>query len=133
MSMDSIKNSIQIQEVQTNSLRSVDTRTVNQAEANQSAVVGTKNTTSIGDGAVREEDLYADERRIKSAVNHVNNQMKYTKTRCEFSYHDTTNRVSIKVIDKDTDEVIREIPPEETLEMVERMWELAGLLVDERR
>lgn len=71
------------------------------------------------------------ERQIKSAVNHVNSQLK--RTGCQFSYHKETNRVSIKIIDKDTDEVIREIPPEETLEMVEKMWELAGILVDEKR
>jgi flagellar protein FlaG len=35
--------------------------------------------------------------------------------------------------DKERKEVIKEIPPEETLEMVEKMWELAGILVDEKR
>ena len=60
-------------------------------------------------------------------------KMKHARTKCEFSYHEATKRVSIKVMDKETNEVIREIPPEETLEMVEKMWELAGILVDERR
>lgn len=73
-----------------------------------------------------------EEQRLRSALNVANTKMKNTSTRCEFSYHEATKRVSIKVIDKDTEEVIKEIPPEETLEMVERMWELAGLLVDER-
>jgi len=41
--------------------------------------------------------------------------------------------VTIKVFDKETEEIIREIPPEKTLEMIEKMWELAGLLVDEKR
>lgn len=68
---------------------------------------------------------------LKSAVSQANNRLKYTQ--CEFSYHEGTKRVSIKVTDKDTGEVIREIPPEETLEMVQKMWELAGLMVDERR
>jgi flagellar protein FlaG len=70
---------------------------------------------------------------IKDAITKANNKMKVHKTKCEFSYHEETKRVSIKVMDKDTEEVIREIPPEETLEMVERMWELAGLLIDEKR
>lgn len=56
-----------------------------------------------------------------------------SKTRCEFSYHEATKRVSIKVLDDDTGDVIREIPPEKSLEMVEKMWELAGILVDEKR
>lgn len=72
-------------------------------------------------------------RRIKDAIDQVNKKMKPTKTKCEFSYHEETKRVSIKVIDEETEEVIREIPPEETLEMLTKMWELAGLLVDEKR
>jgi len=56
-----------------------------------------------------------------------------TKTSCQFQYHEDTNRVSIKVIDKDTEEVIREIPSEEALELIQRMWEMAGILVDEKR
>lgn len=75
----------------------------------------------------------ASEQQIKSAISQANNKMKSHRTRCEFSYHEETKRVSIKVIDKDTQEVIREIPPEDTLEMVEKMWELAGILVDEKR
>ena len=39
----------------------------------------------------------------------------------------------VKVIDKDTDEIIREIPSEKVLDMVAKMWELNGLLVDEKR
>ena len=31
------------------------------------------------------------------------------------------------------EETIREIPAEETLNMLSKIWELAGLLVDERR
>lgn len=72
-------------------------------------------------------------RRIRSAVEHANQTMRHAKTKCEFSYHEETKRVSIKVIDEETEEVIREIPPEETLEMLSKMWELAGLMVDEKR
>jgi flagellar protein FlaG len=75
----------------------------------------------------------ASEQQIKSAISQANSKMKSHRTKCEFSYHEETKRVSIKVVDKETQEVIREIPPEETLEMVQKMWELAGILVDERR
>ncbi len=75
----------------------------------------------------------ASENQIKQAIRDANNKMKTQRTRCEFSYHEETKRVSIKVLDEETKEVIREIPPEETLQMIEKMWELAGLLVDEKR
>lgn len=68
---------------------------------------------------------------MADAVSKANLRMEHT--RCEYSYHKKTNRVSIKVIDRDTDEVIREIPPEKSLDMLQKMWELAGMLVDEKR
>ena len=37
---------------------------------------------------------------------------KLSRTRCEYSYDEPTRRVSIKVYDKDTDKLIREVPPE---------------------
>lgn len=75
----------------------------------------------------------ASEQQIKTAVSEASNKLRGKRTGCEFSYHEKTNRVSIKVFDKDTCEVIREIPPEESLEMLEKIWELAGILVDEKR
>ena len=76
----------------------------------------------------------ASDQQIKNAISRANNKIKTShRTRCEFSYHEETKRISIKVFDNDTDKVIREIPPEETLDMLERMWELAGILVDEKR
>ncbi|MDF2587724.1 MAG: hypothetical protein K0S41_1565 [Anaerocolumna sp.] len=72
-------------------------------------------------------------RRLKNAITDANNKLKITRTRCEFKYHEEVNRVAIKVLDKETQEVIREIPPEETLETLEKIWEIAGIMVDERR
>ena len=71
--------------------------------------------------------------KIKDAVDKVNQKIVPSKTRCEFSYHEDTNRISIKVIDQATEETIKEIPAEETLDMLARIWEFSGLLVDERR
>ncbi|HKL98291.1 MAG TPA: flagellar protein FlaG [Mobilitalea sp.] len=80
-----------------------------------------------------QKDSEASAKQIINAISRANNKLKMHKTRCEFSYHEETRRVSIKVLDKDTEEVIREIPPEESLEMLEKMWELAGILIDEKR
>lgn len=78
-------------------------------------------------------EAVASEQHIKAEISKANTRLKNHNTRCEFSYHESTGRVSIKVMDWDTEEVIREIPPEKTLEMLEKMWELAGLLIDEKR
>ena len=73
------------------------------------------------------------ESHIRAEISKANNRLKIHNTRCEFSYHESTKRVSIKVMDRNTEEVIREIPPEETLEMLQKMLELVGFMVDERR
>ncbi len=83
------------------------------------------------DQAKKERERVASEASIKEATNRANRSME--RTRCEYSYHKETKRVSIKVIDKDTDKVIREIPPEKSLDMLQKMWEMAGILVDEKR
>ena len=70
---------------------------------------------------------------IKSAVDTINQQTAMKHTNCSFKYHEDTNRISITVKDTDTDEVIREIPAEKALDMLAKAWELAGLMVDEKR
>ncbi len=83
------------------------------------------------DSGKNERERVASEASIKEAASRANRSME--QTRCEYSYHKETNRVSIKVIDKNTDKVIREIPPEKSLDMLQKMWEMAGILVDEKR
>ncbi|MBD5135157.1 MAG: flagellar protein FlaG [Lachnospiraceae bacterium] len=53
-------------------------------------------------------------------------------TECKFGIDDSTNRITIKIIDKDTKKVIKEVPPEKTLKMIAKVWEMAGILVDEK-
>lgn len=69
--------------------------------------------------------------RIRKAVEALNKRM--AGSEAVFGIHDDTNRLTIKIVDKNTKEVIKELPPEKTLDMIARVWELAGLLVDERR
>lgn len=68
---------------------------------------------------------------IKKAVEQMNKNM--FNSEAVFGIHEGTNRVTIKIVDKDTKEVIKELPPEKTLDMIAKVWEMAGILVDERR
>lgn len=53
-------------------------------------------------------------------------------TIAEFGYNEPTKRITIKIKDKDTDKVIKEIPSEELLDIIAKTWELAGILVDKK-
>ena len=54
-------------------------------------------------------------------------------TKAVFGMNEATNRVTMKIVDKDTEEIIKEFPAEKTLEMIARVWEMAGIMVDEKR
>ena len=71
--------------------------------------------------------------KLKSAIADINKKIAPTQTQLQFAYHEKTHRISITVRDKETDKVIREIPPEKTLDMIAKSLELAGILVDEKR
>lgn len=50
----------------------------------------------------------------------------------KFGIHEKTNRIIIKLVDRETQEVIKEIPPEKTLDLLAKRMELAGVMVDQR-
>jgi flagellar protein FlaG len=52
--------------------------------------------------------------------------------RLSFSMNEKLGQVVVKVIDTDTDKVIREIPPQELQRVYERIREVIGLLLDEK-
>jgi len=68
---------------------------------------------------------------IRKAVEKLNKSM--AQSEAVFGIHEDTKRVMIKIVDKKSKEVIKEYPPEKTLDMIAKVWELAGLLVDEKR
>lgn len=70
----------------------------------------------------------AEKEKLKKAIEKMNEQL--PNSEAKFGIHEATNRVMIKLVDKDTQEVIKEIPPEKTLDMIAKCMEIAGVLVD---
>ncbi|MFC3747567.1 flagellar protein FlaG [Paenibacillus sp. GCM10012306] len=75
--------------------------------------------------SVAEEQLI---RTIERAVR----SLQGPQTTLEISIHEKTHDIMVKVLNKDTGELIREVPPEKTLDLVAKMMEIAGILVDEK-
>lgn len=84
-----------------------------------------------GQGGAQQQTPEQQTAAIKKAVEDINK--KANNSEAIFGIHEGTNRVTIKLVDRDTKEVIRELPPEKTLDMIAKVWEMAGLMVDERR
>lgn len=77
------------------------------------------------------ESKVMDNEALKKRISDLNRQL--NSTECQYGVHEETQRVTLKIVDKETKEVIKELPPEKTLEMIAKVWEIAGLLVDEKR
>lgn len=69
---------------------------------------------------------------LEKTLEEVNKKLKPAKKRAEFSYYEPTNSVSIKILDEETNEVIREVPSEDRLKLAEKMMKMAGLILDEK-
>jgi len=72
------------------------------------------------------------ESQVSEAVRRANRALEWAKRHFEYSVHEKTNTFVVRVYDSESDELIREIPPERILDLVARLWEIAGLIVDER-
>lgn len=87
---------------------------------------------STSDSVVDGERTSEQSLQIKKAVNEINKSRIGQQTEAVFGIHDDTNRVTIKIVDKKSKEVIKEFPPEKTLDMIAKVWEMAGIMVDEK-
>lgn len=81
---------------------------------------------------VNSEEVLNDEM-LDNAVKQANKTLDVYNKYIERSVHEKTHTIMYVLRDTDTKEVIREFPPKKIQDMIAKMWELAGLLVDERR
>lgn len=92
-------------------------------------------TVVYGDQAVApgrvDESTSNNTEALKKAVETINKKM--SNSVAQFGIHEATNRVTIKIVDRETKKVLKEFPPEETLDMIAKVWELAGIMVDEKK
>ena len=96
--------------------------------------IDTKETDKNGKDGNRDDSqakqTISENSQIRKAVDEINK--KAHNPEAVFGIHDATNRVTIKIVDKDTKKVLKEYPPEKTLDMIAKVWEMAGLLVDKK-
>ncbi|SFA88301.1 flagellar protein FlaG [Lentibacillus halodurans] len=79
-----------------------------------------------------DQEHLVDKDQAKTIVSKLNELMKPLRTNIQFEYHEKLEDYFVKVVNRETDEVIREIPPEKMLDMYAAMAEFMGFLVDEK-
>lgn len=69
---------------------------------------------------------------LKKAVEKLNTFLEDNGTYAEYKVHEKLKDVMITIRDSKTKEIIREVPPKKILDMVAKMCEMVGILVDKR-
>ena len=81
---------------------------------------------SVADDTANKEEVT--EERLQEAVSQMNDFVQNLQRDLKFSIVDGSGETIVKVIDAKTDEVVRQIPSEEALELLSRFQESTGLL-----
>ena len=131
----SYQASVSTQEVKAEAVHKVEVAEIAQVSdsiASDTMAMNTKEISGEGAGGNPQAGSpEAQQAQIRKAVEEINR--KANNSEAVFGVHEDTNRVTIKIVDRQTKEVIKEFPPDKTLDMIARVWEMAGLLVDEKR
>jgi len=110
-----------------------DSQSSNLASVKAGNVQGQLNhSTQSVQAAEQTQNAEVDMETLTDAVEKMNELMRSSNRSLEFSVDDSTENVVIKVMDRDTDEVIRQIPSEETLKFSEFLEGMAGMIFDEK-
>lgn len=67
---------------------------------------------------------------VETVVKKTNDFIEPLQTNLKFVLHDELNEYYVTIVNPDTNEVIREIPPKKMLDMYAAMAELMGLFID---
>lgn len=110
-------------------IRPIEPNKIHQSDKQESYIKG---TSGVGE---KEEPVIVSEitkEELEQAVEKANQFLLGLKTQFDFKVHEGTGRTVVRLIDKQTEKVIKEIPPEKMLDVLANIWESAGILVDRK-
>lgn len=67
---------------------------------------------------------------IERVADQLNSKIESTNKGLKFFVHEATGQMAVKIIDKDTNEVIKEIPAKELLDLQAKIEDMVGILID---
>ena len=78
----------------------------------------------------REEREPMDEKSVSYMTKELNELMSKINCNLEFQYHKEVNMMSVRMLDKKTHEVLKEVPPEDMLDQMAKAREWLGAFLD---
>ena len=107
-------------------------RTTAKTDGGQSQVDGAVKPAPVRQPEVAGEKVLSKEE-LRKEIDGMNKWLQMTNTHIKFTLHEELNEYYVQVINDQTQEVIREVPSKKMMDMVAKIHEMVGLLVDEKR
>ncbi|WP_020619541.1 flagellar protein FlaG [Paenibacillus daejeonensis] len=103
------------------------------AQANSVISATINNMADLKRAASRGETVTISDEQIVKTIERSIQALQGKETSLQFTVHEKTKAILVKIMDVRTGEVLKEVPPEKTQDFAAKLWELAGLFVDEKR
>lgn len=78
------------------------------------------------------EEIVINEEELDSKVSSLNKFLEASSSKVKFEYHEQLGEYFVQLVDTNTNEVVKEIPPKKILDMYAEMLEIMGLFVDRK-
>ncbi|MEK3729930.1 MULTISPECIES: flagellar protein FlaG [Lysinibacillus] len=89
-------------------------------------------TQSQGEKIPVAEGQEVSKEKLQNVVDTVNEFLQINHNASKFVLHDGLDRYFVQVVDTQTEEVVKEIPPKKLLDAYYEMQKLLGMIVDEK-
>ena len=70
--------------------------------------------------------------KVQEAVTKMNEMLDVNNSTSKFMYHEGLERYYVTVVDRESEEVVKEIPPKKLLDAFYEMQKMLGMIVDEK-
>jgi flagellar protein FlaG len=95
------------------------------------AVAHSAKQTAPPPAETKKEEKKVSEQDVKKIVHEINEHLQLSNTELNFSVDEESKKMVMKVVNKTTGELIRQIPAEDALRLAAHISKLLGILVDE--
>ncbi len=150
MEVSSLNNSIPSASLNTSSSNNNNNTSVESKPVAQSEGVRTQNVTPQAQAVINEYTKYNNdnagnsvrshvqdmkseevEKQMRDIVDKINSRLT-TNTEVNFSFHAKSNRLNIKIVDKETKEVVKEWPSEKSLDLLAKLIDKEAVVLDKK-
>lgn len=101
-----------------------------QQATTQSSISKQIPTNDVNISEMTDENGNPTEQAYQTAVNKLNEFMEYSQKNSKFIFHKDLERYYVEVVDSQSQEVIKEVPPKALLDAYYEMQKLAGKIFD---